>query len=336
MKKAILLLFVAVAFCSSCKKDQKKGPAVTGKTYKVNFDVSGFTQELVGNSANKLHTNGLKANDTPPLSLAISNIYYYVFDSNGHMLHHLTQPSSATNFGNIADQLPAGSYTIVLAAGQDNLIVTDAHAYTGQSSSVTTSSLLRDIYLGGYYHYDPVTTTETDLPWQDTFFKKIALTVTDSNINQSVTMDRIVSQVTVDVTDAIPANAHSITVTARTYKYFFLSSGDITANPLPYNFSASQVGPVDNLKTTFIIPDVAKGTTNYKVSLLTLNNTDPSSVLINCYDASNNVLGSVKVDNVTMHPNTQTILSGNLFGASNNFGVTLNGKWDPSTINVPF
>ena len=334
MKKAILLLFVAVAFCASCKKDQKKGPAVTGKTYKVNFDVSGFTQELINHSANKPRTEGLETNDTPPLSSAIANIYYYVFDSGGRLLHYLTQPSSATNFGNIADQLPAGSYTIVLAAGQDNLLVRNSS--TGQIAGTTTVELLRDLYLGGYYHFDPITTTETDLPWQDTFYKKIALTVTDSDINQSVTMDRIVSQVTVDITDAIPANAHSITVTARTYRYFFLSSGDVTANPLPNNFTTSGVGPVDNLATTFIIPDAAKGTTDYKVSLLTLNNTDPSSVLINCYDASNNVLGSVKVDNVIMHPNTQTILSGNLFGTSNHFGVTLNGKWDPSTINVPF
>ncbi|WP_295792240.1 hypothetical protein [Mucilaginibacter sp.] len=306
MKKAILLLLVAVAFCSSCKKDQKKGPATPPKTYKVNFNVSDFTQILVGQSTNTPHTDGLKTNTTPPLSSYIDVLYYYVINSNNTLVRSLEQLSDASNFGTIADELPAGSYTIIFAAGKTGL---NAGAF----------ETLDQAYLKGYGTGTPA------LPWKDTFFKKFTITVTAAGVNQSVSLDRIVSQLTLNIEDAIPANAHSIEITARTYlEYSFL-----TAGPYP-------TPPTDNFVSTFIIPASAIGTTNYKVSLITLNTTDPSSVKIVCKDASGNILASTIVNNVIMHPNTQTILSGQLFATNSQFNLTANAKWDPATINISF
>jgi hypothetical protein len=310
MKKAILFLFMAVAFCSSCKKDQKKGAVTPAKTYKVNFNVSDFTQTLAGQSTNNLHTDGLKTNDAPPLSSFIDIIYYYVFDSTGKTIHYFAQQSNAVNFGSITDALPAGNYTVAFAAGKTGLRI-GSLIYKGSPQDG-----LGALFLDGY----------GSLPWKDTFFKKIPLTVTASNITQTITMDRIVSQVTINAEDVMPANAYSIKVTARSYLRFAFATASIAGN--------FDNPPVDNFVQTFIIPASAKGTTNYKVSEITLNNTDPSTVIIGCYDSGGNVLASTVVNNVVVHPNTQTILSGHLFGVDNQFGITVNAKWGtPITVS---
>lgn len=312
MKKAIIFLLVAVAFCSSCKKDPKKGVVTPAKTYKVNFNVSDFTQTLTGQSTNHPRTDALKTNDTPPLSSFIDIIYYYVYDSSDKLVHYFVQQSSAANFGSIVDALPAGSYTVVFAAGKTGLKI-GSTLFNGSPQDPKGF-----LFLNGYGN--------TGLPWQDTFFKKIPLTVTASNITQSITMDRIVSEVTVNVEDVMPANAYSIKVTARSYLRFFFATAGVTAN-----FNSP---PVDNFVQTFIIPAAAKGTTNYKVSEITLNTTDPSTVIIGCYDSGGAVLASTVVNNVVVHPNTQTILSGHLFGVDNQFGITANAKWDtPITVS---
>jgi hypothetical protein len=306
MKKAILLLLVAAVSFFSCKKDQKKVGSPPVKTYKINYSVSDFTQTIVGQSTNNPHTDGLKTNDSPPLSSYVDAIYYYVYNPNGALLHSLVQPSSASNFGTIADELPAGTYTVVFVGGKTGLNIVNTAYYTSA-------------YLGGYG------AGSQGLPWQDTFFKKFTLTVTTSDITQSVSFDRIVSQLTVNVEDTIPANAYSIAVTARTYlRYSFATPGPF---PTP---------PVDNFVSTFIIPISAKGTTNYKVSVITLNTTDPSSVKIVCYDANAKILASTIVNNVIVYPNTQTILSGQLFATDNQFSLTANVKWDPTVINITF
>jgi hypothetical protein len=307
MRRAILFLLVAVAFCSSCKKDQKKDFVLPAKTYKVNFNVADFTQTLVGNSANNLHTDGLKTNTTPPLSSVIDEIDYYVFNSAGVLKHYLKQQSTVTNFGTITDALPAGTYTVVFAAGKTGL-------YVFQNG-------LTNSWLEGYGTHDPL------LPWQDTFFKKISLTVGDADINQSVALDRIVSQLTVNIEDVIPANAYSIKITARTYTQFFFDTGSIIK-------AGTNNTPNDNFAATIVIPASAKGTTNYKASISTLNTDAPSTVVIGCYDSAGNALASVSVNNVIVHTNTQTILSGQLFGTNNLFGITVNSKWD--TINSSF
>jgi hypothetical protein len=67
-----------------------------------------------------------------------------------------------------------------------------------------------------------------------------------------------------------------------------------------------------------------------------LNTITPFDATITCYDASNKPLGQATVTNITLQVNTQTILSGNLFGSNTGFTTTLNHNWDPTTINVPF
>ena len=293
-------MFMAIAVCSSCKKDQKKGSVPPAETHKVNFNVSDFTETLVDHSTNKTHTDGLKTNATQPLSSFIDEIYYFVFDKNGKFVHYFEQLSSASNFGSVSDELPAGTYTVVFAAGKSGLLIANDY------SSQFTQTNIVNFRLAGY----------GSLPWLDTFFDKFQITVTKSDITQSITLDRIVSQLTVNVLDAIPANAYRIQVTAISYKNYYFSKGLVSGESAEFN-------------QTFIIPAAAKGTTNYKVSLMTLNTETPSIVIIKCFDSSGAIMASASVNNVVVHANTQTILTGNLFnGVDNKFGITVNAKWD--------
>lgn len=298
MKKKLLYGIILSVLLFSCKKDHNSGTAK--KTYSVKFNVSDFIQ-TIGNAPSKKEVNKIKTNATTiPISNYLTQLYYYVFDSNGEIIHSLTQDSSTTNFGNIADNLPEGTYTIVIAAGKSGL------------SFQTNPPLLSQTKLS----YPG--------PWKDTFLKKFQITVSDGGVNQVVKLDRIVGQLEVNILDALPATAKSISI-----KISPESSGYSVGTSTPYTSGV-------DVTTTTDIPASAAGTTNYKTYCIVANTITPFTVSITCYDASKKVLGSAEVTNVTCQPNTKTILSGNLAGGNVVFKISLNSAWDPTTIQIPF
>ena len=325
MKKAILFTLVASLLLSSCKKDHSGGNNTitpVPKTYKVNFNVSGFTQTITNAATNKLQTNSLKTAAITGIGGNLDQLFYYVFDSQGKLVHFLSQDSTTTKFGNISDSLPAGTYTVVIGAGKKGFnIFTSGPGDTPENDWYFS-------YTPNYYY----SLNKIIAPWEDTFYDKFQITVA-GDINQNVSLNRIVGQLQVVVLDAIPAAANSITVS--------INPEDIAFRFYPTEQLIGQTltGPpatgVTTLDTSFI-SSAAKGTTNYTITSLVGNTINPFTVKITMYDASQNIIGSAEADNVTCQKNTRTILSGNLTGSNNGFNITVGGAWNPNPITIPF
>ncbi len=306
MKKAVLYSFLACILVYSCKKETSKLPVTTKKTYEVKFNVSNFDQTLQSTGSRALGRYGSKTASVTSVANYLNLLYYYVYDSNGNIVHSLIQDSTATNFGNIADSLVSGTYTVVIAAGKQGL------RYGKQPGQPETLP-------SWYIFYSPVANQAI---WKDSFCTKFQLTVSGGNINQNVTLTRLVGQLEVKILDTIPASANTLRIAInQEYSNYYVSDGHEDGGA-PLTIQAT-------------IPNSAKGKANFTINNIIGNTTAPFSVTITCYDASQKILGTARVDNTTCQKDTRTILSGKLFGSNNAFNVSLN-PWNPNPINIPF
>jgi hypothetical protein len=309
MKKAILFSIMASLLLFSCKKEHSGGNGTgnpVSKTYKVNFNVSGFSQSTITTGINKTGVNSLKANSTTTTAPNMDFIYYYVFDSGGKQLHFATQDSTESNFGTISDVLPAGTYTIIIGAGKKGF-------------STFTYPVPVNTW---FFSYNKTRNTEPNNHWQDTFYDKFQVTVS-GDINQNVTMSRLIGVLEINILDVIPPTAKNITISVNNEDYFYtIFPGETPSQP-------------DTLMSNNILPAAVNGTANYKKDIIIGNTTTPFNVVIVCSDASNKTLGTATISGVTCQKNTKTILSGNLFGQGSSFNITLN-PLNPTPITVPF
>ena len=171
------------------------------------------------------------------------------------------------------------------------------------------------------------------LPWEDTFQDEFTITVGAQNINQTVTLNRVVGKLEVTLLDNIPANADSI----------FVSN----YGPGPANSLSDAFAPVNN-NYPFAIPASAKGRPNFTLDILIYNNIGiyygdgfvhpVQQFTITCKDAGGNVLGTATVNPVAIYPNQKTILSGNLFNnsAQQSFTAVVDTAWSSGVTQVNF
>jgi hypothetical protein len=306
MKKALLFSAIAALLFFSCKKNHSASTGPSGKKYPVTFNVTNFITSH-GGFAIRHGANNLS--DT--VSVASSGadlLYYLVYDQFGKTVHNFptVQDSTNANFGTVTDSLPAGSYQVVFVAGKKGLQVTGA----GQTASA----------IFGY----------GGTKWQDAFWDGINVTVGANGVSQDVTLKRVVGKLEVDITDAIPANADSLEINVNPES----DSRQIT-DGLP---NGQPAGVVDYREK---IPASAIGTTNFTMDRLIGNTAIPFTVVITARDASNAVIGSATVNNVSVTSNMKTILSGNLFGGtppanSQTFTVKVDTAWNSTTTQVNF
>ena len=324
MKKFLLYLTIAFFFLASCKKEKSEKPPVSsGKKFAVNFAVSNFTQittnSTAGNATEKT-TDAVTIND---LSGVASVLYYLIYNSSGNLVREIKQTSTVSNFGNIADSLATGSYTVIFAAGQTG--------FTAYQESEPLNSHFAPFALLTYNTntFSVANPQFIYKPWQDSFYKKLTLNVSSGNVNQAVSLDRIVGKVEIVLNDAIPATAKTLQVTFNNeYSVYSLYNNvpdSITNNSSQYSYVVSNT-----------IPASAIGTTNYTVSTIIANTLKPMVVNIKCLDASKTVIAQVTVNNVTCQKNTATILSGSLFGVNNAFQIGIDPSWDPTPIVINY
>lgn len=310
MKKAILLLLVAIAFCSSCKKDQKKGTVTPAKTYKLNLHIADFTQTIENSSSKQVQASGLKTNAATPAAGYLDQLYFYIYHSDGaqQLVHTLVQDSTYSNFGNISVSESPGSYTIIIGAGKPGL-----------ASSLSKKGLdLQYLKSSNYFYYPGGPFAQ----WKDTFYGQLNITI-NGDINQDINLSRIVAQLQIKITDAIPAAASTISVT-------------IDSDYLNYTLYYQKPDAITKVVYNTAIPAAAKGKTNFTFNNLIGNTITPFSAKIVCYDAAKNVLGTALVNNIICQQNKRTILTGALFGSQNNFTVSLNDTWNATPINATF
>ncbi len=289
MKRAILYLMLSACLFYSCKKEHSGNNNPIQKKYKVTFNISGFSATVIGSTPGKQTLSGVKADADVPIAPYIKMLYYAVYDASGNLVHTIYRDSTYLDLGTVTDTLPSGNYAVLVAGGQGNL-----------SSNFATSTFASALVTGG-----PT--------WEDTFVGESALTVSTSNVSQTISMSRIVGKLTLKILDTMPANASSIVIAMSTE---YASYGTAALSPL--------VGAVTNAQTTFGIPASSKGQPNYTRSIDVLNTTQPFNVTITCYDASQTIIAQRIVQNVSVAVDTQTVLSGDLFNGGNGINPGLN------------
>jgi hypothetical protein len=321
MKKTLLFMTMASFFLFSCKREKSNDTKPSPKTYKVTFNVSDFTQTILNSVSGKQQVNSLKVDSaTNNIAAYTSVLDLCIFDSQGNLVRKLQQAAGAANYGVVADSLAAGTYTVVVDAGQSLLKLSVGEVSTGLPlhPGLTTGIL--------YYRSSvPGGRPANEGPWFDTFYKKFQLTVVDSPINQNVILDRIVGKLEVDFNDVIPQSAARVDMLVRKENFEFGIN-----NGLP------QTVNTDTVTFHFPIPASAKGTSNYKISQIILNTGVPFNVTLTAYDNTNKVIALHSVQNVSCQVNKRTILTGNFSNTSpdNSLNVSLNSDWGtPTTIH---
>jgi hypothetical protein len=323
MKRIFYCLMSVCIIISSCKKEHAKDTAPDQNLYKVAFKV-GFSQATGNFKTNGLTTNGLVSNaaDTS-LTNHLTILYYAVYDSVGNNVHTTKQLSTDVSFGSYTDNLHVGKYTVVIAGGQSGFVLIPDFTIL----NLTTSKLSTDVVC-----YASTDISGNFVPGnfvKDAFVKKLALTVSTSNTNQSISLDRITSNLVVNIADAIPTNAGNVGITVSSANEFYLAT--LTTNATIGNFTITK-----QLLTTDI------GTTNYKISTLLLPLPTPTgSVDLVCKTSANVVIAEKIIPNVNCQPNTETILTGNLFGgngttSTDGFQIKIDTAWGTTPILKSF
>lgn len=300
MKKSLLYCLLPLFFFA-CKKSEKPvtPPSVkNNKTYTAHFNVSAST-------SNTVKANSMQPNSTPessPVSSVANMLYYYVYDSTGVLVAQLVQDSTATNFGQITDTFSPGTYNIVLVA----------YKVTEQSNFKAPTA--------------PLTYSTADFKTQgcDTFFKTFSLTVTDSAVIQNIDLNRVVGQLQVEITDAIPAGTTLIQIQVVSDLAVAFSTG------VPGTDSST-------LYVNVPVPASAIGKTNFTITTYVANTNGAFTVNLSASN-STGVFTTATANNITCLVNTRTLLSGDLFSDLNNdsFTVSFDKGWDNNPVTIHF
>jgi hypothetical protein len=167
-----------------------------------------------------------------------------------------------------------------------------------------------------------VNTTNKTITWakpSDTFWKDYEVTVVStSNGNRAVTLDRVATRFRATVTDAIPTNCSSITITLASWH-----------TGLNYQTGAP-ITAVTDYTTVINIPGSYIGQTNTLLSLFGFSGADQwtTTITITAKTSGSDVLGTAIIENVPFKANRSTDYSGTLFGGQpNSLGFTLGSDW---------
>ncbi|MCW3465294.1 hypothetical protein [Chitinophaga nivalis] len=301
MKNLLIGTLTVLTLFAACKKEDHP-TTPSGTTYPVQIDVSGFERTstpMGGRTAATENIDAAKGN--------IHYILYTVWDANTQRaIKNIYQTSKKdTGFGRILDTLAAGRYFISIIGAKDSL-------FNAQSS-------------GGFYNR---------LPGSDIFYGRMELSVSGA-VNQTLTLNRVVTKLVVHLKDRIPYNTTTLTVGVdgmqnRMWPWLKPFDGQLTPGiNNSYSWSYS-----------YLVPDSLKGKRDVTLPsyMLTLNSFT-TDVTISGNDANNVSLGYKTIRSVIFENNKITYLSGNLFdGAPGGDGmiVTVDPAWKTDSIKATF
>ena len=336
------------------------------KKYKVNFDVSQFSQ-TVGtidlHKAPKMMSKKSLTNESSALAQAINQYYYVVYDANGNEVKRIYRTAQypgtediyhedgkeyniyvpglevgATTtdpFNVITDSLAAGTYTIVVTGSNEDIGINIDD--TGFGYDFIFYNPLLPPSGGDFFSRAAVYVNEgvDALPQsQEIYFAKLQITVGNQNSTQSICLNRIVGQLEVNLEDAIPDNVAYISV-IREDEY----EGFSFYNEVPFGGTLlqDQLMYQDSDPSTINASD--RGKPNYKTDRFVMNTATPMNVKLVAFDAGSNIIVQKTIPNVRMYKNKRTILSGKLFStdpASQQFTINANQAWGPDTPVIHF
>ena len=288
--KRIILMAVAVALLTACEKqivsdEDTSGTVVVDDegnavpTKKFTFTIKGDFSDTWEQTRGYLQADGKDMTDV------------WVFDYMGDEIQqqiHLTNTDG--NWATPSINLAMGTHNIYFVASRG-----------------TTPT---------------VNTTNKTITWSkpsDTFWKDYEVTVVStSNGNRAVTLDRVVTRFRATVTDAIPTNCSSITITLASWH-----------TGLNYQTGAP-ITAVTDYTTVINIPGSYIGQTNTLLSLFGFSGADQwtTTITITAKTSGSDMLGTAIIENVPFKANRSTDYSGTLFGGQpNSLGFTLGSDW---------
>lgn len=353
MKNTLLsTLCFSLFFLASCKKNEQQVVSsikADTKKYAVNFNLSDFQQSTSAISNSK----GASVSATDSLKNHINNLIYLAYNADGKEVGRIRQYSQDYNsyqavynnfqiddfkpyskpFGSITDSLPAGNYTIVMVGSNYRFAIND-RIQNDPSVGLDEARLLDKALVseenGLSYIFSKT---------EDTFYKKLSVTVASENVNQSAELDRLTGKLQIQITDAIPANAYRFEFKIYHAPHYILLNGPTVEGDTYYddeevtgeNLETYQFHPID-IKASEI------GMINYQYTKFLYGRDTPVIVKLRCFDASGNIIATKKVTGVYIYKNKRTILKGKLFGNTSEagFSVSVNDTWDPIPVELPF
>lgn len=289
MKKCLFCLLAAMVM-TGCEKGITSSDNVETSVSEGSIVGKKFTFTLKGDFTDdwKPVTRGYLAADGKDMT------DLWVFDYvDGALVQQLHQSdNTADDFGKPSITLAYGSHHVYFVASRGT-----AHTLNTNDGTITWTSV------------------------RDTFWKDYEVTVVGtSNGNRAVTLDRVVTKLSMAFTDAVSASAATINFTPATWYYGLnYKTGEPTAA------TTSQTN-------TMTLPDGYAGRTDVSVSYFSISpSTDwTTDVTVISKDADGNVIGQGIMTAVPLKRNRVTEYSGPLFTAGGEIALTLNGTWETS------
>ena len=228
------------------------------------------------------------------LSLTDLWMFDYVGDELQQTIH---QSSTDEGFGSISAAMNYGAHTLYFVASRGATPTTDTDA-----KSITWAKP------------------------SDTYWATASITVApSSSASQAVTLGRVATRLQITVTDEVPANAATFTVTPSQWYYginYTNGAGvGLQANyPRPVNIPANYIGTSGELMVSFFgfVPSA-----DWQTDITaTLTASDES------------VLGQVSLEDVPLKRNITTSYSGGILGTAKAFTLTADDTWGEDDVHT--
>lgn len=159
----------------------------------------------------------------------------------------------------------------------------------------------------------------------DTFWKDYEVSVVStSNGNRAVTMERVATKLRVAFTDEVPTGCAKVTVTPEKWYY-------------GWDYVSGVAVVQQQTERTVTVPASMAGTTGQlAVNIFGLSGGTEwtTDFDVKVYDDSDNVIGSVTVEDAPFKANRATEYSGAIFGDDDAFGVSLSAEWSESVVKT--
>jgi len=335
MRKTILIGLISFSLFSCKKNSDQKIESV--KTYPVSFDVSGFTSST-GPITNVLKgTNAVAPNeDANPVytQTSFTKIFYGIYNAQGTEVSRLEEYANDPNklyrissgaktlvgtnaFGSLSDNLPTGTYTIVVAAGDKS------SSFNAPMSLNTTNQVYTDSFLSAPLSSSKFYVDYYGFPMYDASYYKGTLIVDGStNAPQAIVLNRIVGKIHFVIEDAIPTNAAVADFTVNGNKsYFNIATGvaeGATNTTMGWDLSMFQ------------------GKTNWSIDLYSLNTVSDLTIKVDLFDAQFKAI-TTKTVTARAYVNQQTTVTGKMSTTgSPGFTIQVDPGWGTSGTTVHY
>jgi hypothetical protein len=281
---AIAMLMMAAA----CSKSDAPELAPADPADSVGVDSVDVTFEVRPDgwtiTRDPIRTRGLDADGKAMTDIWVLD---YVADTLYQQKH---QSSTDDDFGTVAMTLPVGTHHIYFVASRGSGASLDTDAHT-----LTFTKVL------------------------DTFYKDLALNVQAStNGAQAVNLDRVVTKLKLQFTDAIPDDAATFNVTPTAWYY-----------GLDY-LSGEPAAAATSQKTTITIPASSIGKTGEYLNIFGFSSATEwtTDVAFDCEKSDATVLGAATISSAKFKRNRVSAYSGPLFSSNGAMTLSLNSEWD--------